>query len=256
MMQKQYIENLAKKGLRADGRAFDEYRQPVSVEYDISAKSAEGSARVKIGDTEVVAGVKLEVSKPYPDTPDAGTLMVSVELTPMASPRFESGPPSIEAIELARVVDRGIRESGALDFKKLCIRKKELMWTVIVDIYPINASGNLFDACALAAIAAIKNARFPLLVEDTVDYKTKTEEALPLTKVPISCTIHKIEGKYFVDPIEDEENASGARLTIAIIEDGKICALQKGGENPLSEEDISNMADLALKKTSELRSAL
>ncbi len=47
------------KNIRFDGRKLDEFRK-IEVEYDIS-KSAEGSAKVKIGDTEVLAGVKLAV---------------------------------------------------------------------------------------------------------------------------------------------------------------------------------------------------
>ena len=43
------------------------------------------------------------------------------ELVPFASPMFESGPPREDAIELARVVDRGIRHSEIVDKKKLCI---------------------------------------------------------------------------------------------------------------------------------------
>src|SRR3989339_530262 len=116
---KDYIISIAKKGVREDGRAFEEYRQPVKVEYAISGKAAEGSAKVTIGDTVVIAGVKLEVGKPYPDTQDQGTLMVNAEFTPLASPEFEPGPPSIDSIELARVVDRGIRESHVIDFHKL-----------------------------------------------------------------------------------------------------------------------------------------
>ena len=37
-----------------------------------------------------------------------------IELLPMAFPTFESGPPSEQAIEYSRVVDRGIRESKML----------------------------------------------------------------------------------------------------------------------------------------------
>src|SRR3989338_2540572 len=164
MIQDNYVRMLAKMNKREDGRNFDQYREPISVEYAVSEKSAEGSARVTIGDTVVVAGVKLELSKPYPDTPDEGSIMINVELLPLSSPEFEAGPPSINSIELARVVDRGIRESKAIDFKKLCIKPGEQMWTVIIDIYPINAAGNLFDACALAALAALRDAKFPAIV--------------------------------------------------------------------------------------------
>lgn len=256
MLQENYVKSISKKDKRIDGRAFDEYREPITIEYGVSSKSAEGSARVTIGDTVVVAGVKLEVGEPYPDTPDEGSIMINVELLPLSSPEFESGPPSIDSIELARVVDRGIREAKALDFKKLCIKEGELMWMVVIDIYPINAAGNLFDAGALAALAALKDTTFPGRVDDKVDYKNKTKNSLPLQKMPISCTVHKIEGKYFVDPVKEEELASDARLTVAVTENGKICALQKGGEMPLTDDDISAIVDLALKKSKELRGRL
>src|SRR3989338_5346357 len=156
-----HIRSLAEKGAREDGRDFLEYRKPIKIEYGVSSKSAEGSARVTIGDTEVVAGVKLEVGEPFPDTPDEGVLMVGAELLPLSNPEFESGPPSIDSIELARIIDRGIRESKCIDFSKLCIKKGEKVWMVFIDIYPINDSGNLFDAASLAALAALKDAKFP-----------------------------------------------------------------------------------------------
>lgn len=256
MIQENYVRMLAKKNERADGRKFEEYRENITVEYGISEKSAEGSARVTIGDTIVVAGVKLELGEPYPDSPDEGSIMVNVELLPLSSPEFESGPPSIDSIELARVVDRGIREAKAINFKKLCIKEGEQMWTVIIDIYPINAAGNLFDASALAALAALKDARYPALVDGKVDYKTRTDKPLPMEKMPVSCTVHKIEGKFIVDPTKDEEHASDARLTVAITDSGNVCALQKGGDSPLTIEDVSHIVDLAVKETKMLRGRL
>ncbi len=251
-----YVKSLIEKGARADGRKFDEYRD-VSIEYGISPKSADGSARVKIGDTEVIAGVKLDLGTPYPDKPDEGTIMVNVELLPLSSSKFESGPPSIDSIELARVTDRGIRECHAIDFKKLCITAGEKIWMVFVDIYPINADGNLFDAAALAAMAAIKDAKFPTLNEDgTVDYKTKTDQGLALNKTPVSCTVWKIKDEYVVDPSEDEEEAASARLTMVFTEKNNVCAMQKGKDAMLTEKDLKSMLDLAEIKTQELRKHL
>ena len=146
MIVEDHVKKLLMTEKRFGGRKLDEFRK-IEVEYGVSAKSAEGSARVKIGDTEVIAGIKMEVGVPYPDQPEKGTLMAGVELLPLSSPEFESGPPSIKSIELARVVvDRGIRESDALDLKKLCIKKGEKMWMVIIDNYSINDDGNLADA--------------------------------------------------------------------------------------------------------------
>ncbi|PIZ53690.1 RNA-binding protein, partial [Candidatus Woesearchaeota archaeon CG_4_10_14_0_2_um_filter_33_10] len=126
--QTNHILNFLEKGIRFDGRKLDEYRQ-IKVEKGFS-ENAEGSARVTIGDTIVFAGVKLSVGEPYPDTPNEGTMMINAELMPLSNPDFEPGPPAIQAIELARVVDRGIRESGTIDTKKLCIKKEEKVWSI------------------------------------------------------------------------------------------------------------------------------
>lgn len=252
---KQHLLELLSNGVRDDGRKFEEFRT-VSIEYSISDKNAEGSARVKIGDTEVVAGVKLMVGEPFPDMQDQGSLMVNVELRPLASPDFESGPPSFDSIELSRVVDRGIRESKILDFKKLCIRKGEKVWLVMIDIYPINDDGNLFDAAALAALAALKETKFPKLEEDVVDYKTRTKKELPLNGFPISCTI-RIVGKHFlVDPTSVEEQCADSRLTIVVMDDDSICAMQKGGEAAFSIDDVKTMIDIAVKTSKQLRKEL
>jgi len=250
-----YIHKLLEKDNRLDGRKLEQYRDGISVEYGVS-KTADGSALVTIGETKVMAGVKMELGTPYPDSPDQGTLMVNVELLPLSSPKFEPGPPSIQAIELARVIDRGIRESHSIDFKKLCVTEGEKAWTVIVDICPINDAGNLFDIGALATIAAIRDARLPALKDGIVDFKTKTDETLPLTKVPLSCTVLKIGDKFIVDPLNAEEKVADSRLTVATTEKDEICALQKGNATALTIDDVDKMVNLAIEKTRELRKYL
>ena len=54
-MNNDYLLNLLEQGKRADGRKLEDYRK-ITIETGIS-KNAEGSARCKIGDTEVLAGV-------------------------------------------------------------------------------------------------------------------------------------------------------------------------------------------------------
>lgn len=251
---KDHILAALSKGTRFDGRKPEEMRE-IKVEYGVS-KSAEGSARVKIGGTEVIAGVKMAVEVPYPDTQDRGNLMVNAELLPLSNPEFETGPPDIQAIELARVVDRGIRESEAVDFKKLCIEEGEKVWSVMIDVCSINDEGNLLDASALAALAAIKDAKFPKYEDDKIDYLEKTKESLPLGKEPVAVTVFKIGDHLLVDPIPEEEKNADARLTVTILKGGTICSMQKGGDSPLGVEDIDNMVALAQKKAEELRSKL
>jgi exosome complex component RRP42 len=256
-MNSELKQNMLKaldSGIRIDGRKDDQYREIV-IETGISA-NAEGSAKVKIGNTEVLAGVKMSIEKPYPDTPDQGSMMIGAELLPLSNPDFEPGPPGIQAVELARVVDRGIRESKAIDTKKLCVTAGEKVWTVMIDICTINDEGNLFDASALASMAALKNAKFPSYENDVIDYRKKTDKAVPLEKTPISITVLKIGKHFIVDPVPDEEKIVESRLTVASTEDGLVCAMQKGGDCALTMEEINTMVGIALEKAKELRKYL
>jgi exosome complex component RRP42 len=252
-MNENYIAALISKEQRLDGRALTEYRKDISIEYNIS-KNAEGSARVKFGDTEVIVGVKCEVGKPYPDNPNEGTIIVTTELLPLSSPEFEPGPPSVKATELARIVDRGIRESKCINFQKLCIKEGEKVWVLLIDIYTINDGGNLIDASALGTLAALRNFKFPEYDEENskINYEEHTNKGLPLEKTPITVTISKINGKLIVDTTDKEEKAVETRLSIAISEDNVINAMQKGLEEPLTHAEIMQMIEIAIEKRKEL----
>ena len=153
------IEQFIEKGKRLDERGLLDTRE-IKIEQGLIEK-AEGSARVLLGKTEVLVGVKVETGEPFTDTPNDGVLTVNAELVPIASPNFEAGPPNEDSIELARVVDRGIRESKAVDNEKLCIEPGKKVFVVFVDVYVLNHDGNLIDASALAAMAALLNTKMP-----------------------------------------------------------------------------------------------
>jgi len=252
---KKHVVTLLQSEKRLDGRKPLDYRKPITVEYGFTS-TAEGSAKVTIGETEVLAGVKVEVGTPYPDRQDEGTIICGAELLPLSNPEFESGPPGIQAVELARVVDRGIRESKCIDFKQLCITEGEKVWLILIDVVTLNDAGNLFDACALAAIAALQDMKFPKFDGEKIDYKEKTNKKLKLESVPLSVTVCKIGDTFVVDPISQEEKMIDARLTVATLEDGTLCAMQKGGDATLTSEEISKMVDIASEKAKELRKAL
>jgi len=239
----QRIKKYLKQGKRFDNRKLDEFREIV-VELGVS-KNAEGSARVKIGKTEVIAGIKMDIGTPYTDSPDKGNMMVTAELLPLSSPRFESGPPRFPSIELARVIDRGLRESKLIDFEKLCIKEGEKVWTIFVDIYTINDDGNLLDTAGLAALIALKNAKIPKYDEKTekVLYGELTDKKIPLTDIlPIALTAHKIGDKIIFDPTREEEDISETRVTIGSSH-GSISSMQKGEITALEIEEMHNIID-------------
>ena len=243
LTEKRIKEYLA-EGKRFDGRRPDEFRE-ISIETGVSNK-AEGSARVKIGKTEVIVGIKLDVSEPYPDSPDKGKLIVTSELLPLSSPRFESGPPKFPAIELARLIDRAIRESKFIEFEKLCIKEGEKVWAVFIDIYSINDDGNLIDAAGIGTLVALKTARLPKYDEknEKVLYEESSNKKMPLSKeIPIIVTTHKIGDNILVDPTLEEEDISEVRITIGGTIDGTIFSIQKGNPKEISIKNIYKILD-------------
>ena len=254
------LKKMFSEGKRFDGRKLEEYRK-VSVEYDISNK-AEGSARVRMGNTEVIVGVKMTIGAPYPDSPNKGNLMVSGDLLPIASPRIEQGPPKFTAIELPRLVDRAIRESSMIELDKLCIKEGEKVWTVIIDIYPINDDGNLIDAATIAATAALKKAKIPALDESgKIDYDKPASGPLPIRKgiAPLTVSFFKLGNSIIIDPTREEEEACDVRVSWGLsLWDGKhaINSCQKSGDVVYTADEIEKMMVLLPKKFDELNERL
>ena len=250
--QKQIAQLLA-HGKRLDGREMNDYRE-FQIEVGLIEK-AEGSARVRLGKTEVLVGTKIKVGEPFPDTPEEGVLTVNVELVPLASPSFEPGPPDENSIELARIVDRGVRESKAITVEELSLESGKNVIIVFVDVYVLNHDGNLIDASAMAALAALLNTKMPNYVFEEGEVKKKTGYArLPIKNYPIAITFAKINGKIIADPGLEEEQVMDARLTMIFDKDGNICAIQKGGgSGSFTVQQILEAAKIGQQKSAELR---
>jgi exosome complex component RRP42 len=245
-LKKDYIYNLMIKGKRQDGRGFKDFRD-IKLETNVVIK-AEGSAKVTLGETQVLVGVKLQTGTPFSDSQDEGVIITNLELNPIASPEFEPGPPKEEAIEMARVVDRGIRESGAIDVKKLCITHGESVWIVFIDVHILNDSGNLIDASCLAAIAALLTTTVP-----NEQHGIGPNAPLAMKELPVGITIAKIGSKLMVDPSLDEEMVCDTKLTIVSSSDGSVAGMQKMGPAPFTEAEILEAIDIAREKGAELR---
>ncbi len=154
-----------------------------------------GTVEVQLGRTRVLAAVTGDIVPPFPDRPNEvihpspsnqrsnhslcsclliwtwgvgcvcacmwccaqGFLNFYADFSPMASPHFQPDRPSDKSIELARVVERGIRESRALDTEALCILAGQKVWSVRCDMHIIDHEGNLVlpraCACALRSLA-------------------------------------------------------------------------------------------------------
>jgi len=116
----------------------------------------------------------------------------------------------------------------------------------------------LFDACSYASVASILSCKIPKW-----EYKdgtiTKIEGVLsdpPITTVPVSVTMGKIGDKILVDPNADEWKCMDARMTITTNADGNICAVQKGGSDGFTPEQLVKCAQLSISTGAKIRDML
>lgn len=244
-----HLSDLAENDSRIDGRDRWEGRE-LEIEHSVLPR-AEGSARVRMGDTIVFAGVKFQLMQPYPDRPNQGGLMCSAEVRPVAGRHWESGPPSPESIELGRVVDRGIRESGCIDVDSLCIIPGEKAWQVILDLFAISDDGNLFDAFALAGIVALRNSIVP-----AERFEVGEDYPLVVSKMPIMCSYHKVGGRFVYDANSREELGGDERIHITLGDDDNVHSLQKGLKGVFTTDEFVEIMENARTRSKELRKIL
>jgi exosome complex component RRP42 len=178
----------------------------------------------------------------------------------MADPLFETGPPGEESIELARVVDRGIRHSELVDTEKLCIIPGKKVFILFADVYILNNEGNLWDAAALAITAALNNTNLPKIKvneeDNTVEIVENEFTPLAINDKPVQMTFSKFGDQFVVDPSLIEETSQDARITFSLDQNSNIVAMQKGGVGTVTEEQLLDLAKKAVKISKKIRSKI
>jgi len=252
--EKSFILDSLLENLRLDGRKLYDFRS-----LRILFGEQTGHAEVQLGNTRVTVVVSCEMVEPYPERPTEGFFIFNTEFSPMADTSFEIGRPTEFAIELGRVVERGLRESRAIDAEALCIVAGEKVWSVRCDIHILDNGGNLIDCASIATIVALLHFRRPFT---TVIGKTVTvhpfedREPVPLSvhHIPICITFGFFhQGEVFVvDPNSKEECVMDGRMTLTMNSHREICAIQKGGGIPISVEHIKQCVRIAAVKAEEI----
>lgn len=254
-LRKSQIRDLLEDGQRVDGRKFDEHRK-ISIDTDAIPK-ANGSARVRLGDTDVICGVKIQPDRPFSDVGDRGILICTAEMLPFSHPTVETGPPNEAVIELARVVDRGIRETHMIDLEPLVIKRDVSVVGVFADNVVVDYDGNLFDACSYATVAALLSARMPLWeYGDDGPVLQEGDAELPTTTVPVSITMAKIGDHIVMDPNSDEWDCMDARITFTTDSNQDICAIQKGGNGGFTLDELISCGEKAVSAADAIRGTL
>ncbi len=253
-VKRETIIRLLKKGERIDGRRFEDFRK-INVMLNPIPK-AEGSAIVHVGNTTVMTGVKLEIGTPYSDRPNEGVLQVHAEFVPLASPTFEPGPPDEDAIEVARVIDRSLREPKVIKLEDLVLIPGKRVWIVFNDLYLLDHDGNIIDTGMLSTILALNQTKMPEVKieseENIIINRENKINPLPINLNVVTVTIGVYEEYLIVDPSLDEELVIDSRITFAIDENRRIVGLQRMGMKGIKPALFEEALDLALRKASEL----
>jgi len=263
-------DSLKTSNLRIDGRRLDSSRPHV-----LSLRRHEGvsSAELWIGRTRALAEVSGELVQPYIDRPAEGFLQFSVEFSPMGSESFDPGRPSMEAIEVTRILERTVIDSQALDTEALCVINAERVWSIKVNVTILDDDGNLIDASVLAAMSALQHFRRP---EVSIIQKEATENAipvslvvvhhsdekpttpLPLHHVPIVVTFGLMENEdeisAILDPSEREEAVMSGRISFSINAHKELCSIHKIGGCPLSPQRLVKLGERASLRGAEVHS--
>eukprot|EP01090_Pellita_catalonica_P017188 TRINITY_DN5128_c0_g1_i1.p1 TRINITY_DN5128_c0_g1~~TRINITY_DN5128_c0_g1_i1.p1 ORF type:complete len:441 (+),score=85.97 TRINITY_DN5128_c0_g1_i1:76-1398(+) len=249
-----FLKAALAQGLRTDGRGIYDYRI-----LKISFGNVSGHCEVLLGHTRVCAIVTAEVVEPYPDRPTEGFFVFNTEFSPMASPDFDPGRPSDECVEISRVVERGLRESGCVDTEALCIKAGEAVWSIRCDIHILDHCGNVTDCASIATITALLHFRRPdaaMRGDSIVIYPDTERDPVPLSihHIPISVTFSFLDDGEFVlvDPNFKEEQVMEGTMTITVNNYKEICAIHKGGGTPILASKLIECSKIAYVKVKEI----
>ncbi|KAK9269221.1 hypothetical protein L1049_000991 [Liquidambar formosana] len=259
--EKNFIKTALLSDLRVDGRRPFDYRN-LSIKFG----REDGSSEVQLGKTHVMGFVTAQLVQPYRDRPNEGTLSFYTEFSPMADPSFEAGRPGESAVELGRIVDRGLRESRAVDTESLCVLAGKLVWSIRIDIHILDNGGNLVDASNIAALAALLTFRRPECTlggedgQEVIVHPPEVREPLPLIlhHLPIAVTFAFFgdENIVVIDPTHNEEAVMGGRMTATLNTNGDVCAIQKAGGAGVMQSVIMQCLRIASVKAADITSKI
>lgn len=246
--EREFLTSSVAADCRPDGRRRLDAR-PLKLESGILNHTS-GSAKLKLGGTEVLAGVKVEVGAPLPSQPNRGHVCVSVDCSPAATALDKHSSDELSS-QVAALIERSLRSSG-LDWEGVCLVPQKACWIFFVDILVLDSDGNLFDAASVAAIAALHCTQIPEVTVSVdpasgelqleVDDDQSKHSKLDVSKAPLLVTVHSVAGWHLLDCSLEEEECSDAQLVVACApEDSAVCGVHKGGDKGLKPSEALQM---------------
>ncbi|GLT94191.1 hypothetical protein SLE2022_119460 [Rubroshorea leprosula] len=262
--ERHFIQGGIAQDLRSDGRKRLTYR-PIYVETGIIPQ-ANGSARVRLGATDVIASVKAELGRPSAMQPDKGKITINVDCSPTAAPMFEGRGGEGLSMELSIALQRCLLggKSGAgagINLSSLVVVEGKVCWDLYIDGLVVSSDGNLLDALSAAIKAALSNTDIPKVnvaaevsgdEQPEVDISDQEFLRFDTSGVPVIITLTKVGRHYIVDATADEESQMSSAVSISVNRQGHICGLTKRGGAGLDPSIILDMISVAKHVSEQL----
>lgn len=229
--ERDFVKTTVLSDTRVDGRTSKESRA-VHLSFGLDR----GCCIASLGDTKVLVQVSGEIIVPKPGRPKEGELFVNLELSPMAAPHFEAGRLGDFGVEIARLLERCIRDSQCIDLESLCVVSGEKVWALRIDAQVLNHRGNIVECAGIATVAALLHFRRPdvtVIGTEVTVHDPREHEPVPLHlhhhPYLMSFAFYDNGNVILVDPTDLEERVADGVLTVGVNAHYEICTLHQRG---------------------------
>jgi exosome complex RNA-binding protein Rrp42 (RNase PH superfamily) len=214
----------------------------------------------------VMASISASLEAPYADRHSEGSITFDVLHTAMAGFGPDFARKNEDTTELSRLVERGLRESRAIDLEALCVQPGRKVWHLQVDVRILDNCGNATDAVGLAALGALCAFRRPNVTVDAdapggiIIHSRADKEPLPLTlhhlPLPVTFAFFEAGDIIALDPMIKEEAAASGSFTVTVNPQGELCAAQKAHGIGILPAQVMQCTRIAATKVKDLTAAL
>lgn len=243
--EEKFIIHGAEDNVRDDGRTQIQYR-PIEIETGV-IPSAMGSARVILGNTDVIACAKANTYTPSWDRPNEGKLRIHVDMSATASPRFEGRRGEQLSEEISTILNKAYE---SIRLESFCIVPQIKSWVVDVDVSVLSIDGNVYDTVSFAVKAALATSAIPKMVaaeEDEGERELQVTDdpfdtwTPDVSNIPCLITLSKVGDSVLVDTTSHEEQCSSFTCILAVTESGKVMSAFKIGPGSVQPITFSKL---------------
>ncbi|RUS34351.1 ribosomal protein S5 domain 2-type protein [Jimgerdemannia flammicorona] len=182
----------------------------------------------------------------------------NVELSPICSPKFRSGPPSEQAQVASEFLNKIIKISKVLSLTDLCIEPSKAVWVLYADVLCLSYDGNVLDASLLALVSALLDLQLPKVTYSEGIVRALADEPvtrLTLYRIPVSTTLSLLAKRLLSDPSDAEESLADEQVTVTIDERGRLCHIWKvgGGSNTATPDVLKECIQRARARYGDVK---